>query len=218
MVCEQRSLACTTNQENPVNRGLVIGVLCTTVLEVACGPIGLSEEPVDLSGSFEAGSRCNAHTPRGDLTSGDSGRTFHDAGGLPGVAPAGFVVHSIRCGVTTASGKELFGFDRDVIFVFAVRDGEILAPGRYRIVRDAAGQSAPFTTEVEVRMPVYDKGSAGSGIGTFFKRVKLTGISGTLDITRADTLRVGASSGLNDIENSTLQGTFHMRAVRGWDP
>jgi hypothetical protein len=201
-----------------MKRSLAIVACYFTVLAAACGPIGLSEQPVDISGAFEAGGRCNAHTPRGDLTSGDSGRTFHMAGGVSGMAPVGYVIHSIRCGVTNASGNELYGFNRDVIFIFSVRDGAIVSPGRYRIVPTAALDSVPYTTEAEFRFPVYDKGSAGSGIGTFFTRVKLTGIAGTLDITRTDSFKVTASSGVSHAGQPALQGVFHVRARRAWDP
>jgi hypothetical protein len=190
---------------------------CLALISLACEPVGMSDELVEVTGEFGKAGHCNAHTPRGSLTSRDSGLTFHDAGGISGMAPAGYVVHDIRCQVADTVSRVRSDFNRSVTLLFAVRDGQIVAPGQYRILPTAVLDGLPRTAEAYLRLPAYDKGTGGAGFGFLHRHVSLEGVSGTLEISRADSFSVGRDAGMRGMAHPTIEGTFRVRMRRTWN-
>jgi hypothetical protein len=151
-----------------------------------CVPHGISQDLVDVTGEFREDGTCDAQTPHGSLGSREViGQANYQIGRALNVAHRGFTLHTIVCAFS-GGGPMGLASNRRITIMLGVRDKEPLTAGRYAVwplgVQDTTGSQASLS----VKHPAYDVGTPGSGRGGEGGHISLRGVSGSLDIVRAD--------------------------------
>jgi hypothetical protein len=174
---------------------------------IACAPIGMSDDEVEVTGVFLPDGRCNARSPRGAVA------TEPSTGELRYRFDGDFIdgrdvdVHVISCTMPWDSAGE-----GRLNISLAVPRGSVVPAGRY-----------PVTPRVGVLVasatfwhPAYRVGTKGAGRYDSGGQIYLKSVSGTLELTRIDPPPPTQMLGMSEVKNPRIEGRFAMRARRRW--